>query len=231
MVGVTVRAGRQNGTGSSGARGWFSTACPECDCPKWALLDGRRLRTIRAQEANRLKPVRSSAATPTKRTPSAQFEWRSFLADLTTRFKRTRQEMCALCSPGSVAGGVYRLCLKTLRASSEGALRSRRRFRLDVLFRLWLSKIDYCESERCDQMTQRPGDALPPQQLADNRPATPAAATMPLPERIVEETLRRFASAVQNSEQAADTLRTLLLSATPDADAILVALRPPRGEA
>ncbi len=80
-------------------------------------------------------------------------------------------------------------------------------------------------------MTQLPGNAIPPQQPADNPPATPAAATMPIPERIVGETLRRFVASVQNSQHAADALRPLLLSATPDADAILIALRPPRGEA
>ena len=80
-------------------------------------------------------------------------------------------------------------------------------------------------------MTQIPGDSLPPQQPDGNPPPAPTTATTPLPERIVEETLRRFIAAVHDSQQTADALRPLLLSAPPQAEAILDALRPPRGEA
>lgn len=34
--GCNCAGGTPNGTGSSRARGWFSTADPECDCPRWA---------------------------------------------------------------------------------------------------------------------------------------------------------------------------------------------------
>lgn len=80
-------------------------------------------------------------------------------------------------------------------------------------------------------MTQTPGDALSCQQPADNSTAADPEATTPIPEQIVREALRRFVDVVRDSQQAADALRPLLISVKPDAEAILAALRPPRGEA